>query len=73
MRHAAGKNAINIGLATATLVTGAIFMNADASDPATAVQALGAAALLSGALGAHLTASIGGADMPVVVRSQGGR
>jgi len=62
-----GKNAINIGLAGLTLAAGAAFMGTDAGDMGSAVTSLTAAALVAGALGAHLTASIGGADMPVVI------
>ncbi|CAM9705318.1 unnamed protein product [Choristocarpus tenellus] len=36
-------------------------------DPGQMIAALGAGALVSGLLGTHMTASIGGADMPVVI------
>lgn len=62
-----GKNAINIGLATAMFAAGAVFMGTDPSDVPAAVTALAGAGLVAGVLGAHLTASIGGADMPVVI------
>lgn len=60
-----GKNAINLGLLGLNIAAGAAFMTT--SDPDAAVGALAATALFSGVLGAHLTASIGGADMPVVI------
>ncbi|GAX81840.1 hypothetical protein CEUSTIGMA_g9268.t1 [Chlamydomonas eustigma] len=62
-----GKNALNAGLLLATLASGAAFLSASPDAPAASVKALSAAAMLSGLLGAHLTASIGGADMPVVI------
>jgi H+-translocating NAD(P) transhydrogenase len=60
-----GKNAINAGLAAASAATGVTALRA--GDPGTAAAALTATTLAGGALGAHTTASIGGADMPVVV------
>ena len=45
---------------------GAAFLS-DPSNATVATTALAATTGLSGALGAHMTASIGGADMPVVV------
>ena len=62
-----GKNQINIALAAATLACGAAFMGTPVEDMNTAITYLTGAALVSGVLGAHLTASIGGADMPVVI------
>ena len=63
----AGKNFINIGLFAANLVCGGYFLTQGVEDPTVAIGSLTAVALLSGVLGAHLTASIGGADMPVVI------
>ncbi|GAB4819658.1 hypothetical protein N2152v2_006704 [Parachlorella kessleri] len=60
-----GKNAINLGLLAANLAAGWLFMTTD--DPHTAVLSLSATSALAGIMGAHLTASIGGADMPVVI------
>ncbi|ETO15300.1 hypothetical protein RFI_04497 [Reticulomyxa filosa] len=57
-----GKNAINVSLLAASLGCGYIYMHGSAMVPM-----LVATSLLSGALGAHTTASIGGADMPVVI------
>ncbi len=57
------RDAINMGLGAITLGTGAGFLaGADFG-----TQLLGASLLSSGALGYHMTRSIGGADMPVVV------
>lgn len=60
-----GKNAINISLALANLAAIAVFMNT--TDPTGEVVSLTALAGLAGVLGLHLVASIGGADMPVVI------
>lgn len=60
-----GKNFINVGLLGASLAACAAFMQT--SDPVVAVTSLWAVAGIAGLLGLHLTASIGGADMPVVV------
>lgn len=49
----------------ASVWCGYTFMTATA--PATAINMLYAVAGLAGLLGLHLTAAIGGADMPVVV------
>ena len=53
-----------IGL-VATILIGVWFLNSEAT--ATGVVLLVIAAVLTGVLGAHLVAGIGGADMPVVV------
>lgn len=60
------KNEINMALLGANLLSGAIFLASDGSSTV-GVTALVAVALLAGAKGAHMTASIGGADMPVVI------
>ncbi|GAB4817580.1 hypothetical protein N2152v2_004626 [Parachlorella kessleri] len=60
-----GKNAINLALAAGNLAAGAAFLTT--GDPATGVAALAATTGMAGILGAHMTASIGGADMPVVI------
>lgn len=60
-----GKNAINIGLFGGCLAAGASFLAT--GDPTYGVAMLTATSLLGGVMGAHLTASIGGADMPVVI------
>ena len=59
------KNMVNLGAAAATVGAGAVYMATD--DFATGLTMLGAATGLSFGLGYHLTASIGGADMPVVI------
>ncbi|KXZ41540.1 hypothetical protein GPECTOR_405g242 [Gonium pectorale] len=64
------KNQINLALLAANLACGAAFLAADpstADGAATGVAALAAVGLLAGVKGAHMTASIGGADMPVVI------
>ncbi|GLI60330.1 hypothetical protein VaNZ11_002448 [Volvox africanus] len=60
------KNQINLALLAANLVSGAVFLASDGSSTV-GVSALVAAGILAGAKGAHMTASIGGADMPVVI------
>ena len=64
MAHPA-RDKINMGLGAATLGAGAVVMGAP--EVGTGLAALGGALGTSGALGWHMTASIGGADMPVVI------
>ena len=59
------RDRINAGLGAATLGAGAVFMGGP--EIGTGLAALGGALGTSGALGWHMTASIGGADMPVVI------
>lgn len=59
------RDQLNMGLGATTLGAGAIF--AGASGVGGGMAALGTALTTSGALGWHMTASIGGADMPVVI------
>jgi len=59
------RDRINAGLGLATLGCGAVVMGAP--EMGTGVAALGGALTTSGILGWHMTASIGGADMPVVI------
>ena len=66
MAHPA-RDQINMGLGAATLGAGAIVMGGP--EFGTGLAALGGALTTSGALGWHMTASIGGADMPVVIVS----
>jgi H+-translocating NAD(P) transhydrogenase len=58
-----GRDQINVGLGTATLGAGAVLMGAP--ELGTGMGCLGGALTTSGVLGWHMTASIGGADMPV--------
>merc|ERR1719453_1005577 len=59
-----GKNLINAGMLGAQLGMGAMFLGADVTG---GTALLLASAGLSGAMGAHLVASVGGGDMPVCV------
>eukprot|EP00519_Triparma_laevis_P004717 CAMPEP_0182502384 /NCGR_PEP_ID=MMETSP1321-20130603/13257_1 /TAXON_ID=91990 /ORGANISM="Bolidomonas sp., Strain RCC1657" /LENGTH=1047 /DNA_ID=CAMNT_0024707259 /DNA_START=41 /DNA_END=3184 /DNA_ORIENTATION=+ len=59
------KDQINMGLGAATLGAGAVLMGAPTFGLGAAV--LGGAFATSGVLGWHTAASIGGADMPVVI------
>ena len=63
--HLSGRDQINLGLGAATLGAGAVVMGAP--EFGTGVTALSGAIASSGILGYHMTASIGGADMPVVI------
>jgi H+-translocating NAD(P) transhydrogenase len=65
-----GKNAINLSLAAASVVLGALFIGGGgmAAELGASPEALlGATAVVAGVLGVHLVSSIGGADMPVVI------
>jgi H+-translocating NAD(P) transhydrogenase len=60
-----GKNKINAGLATGNLVAGGVFLAT--GNPAIGASCLAASTAMSGVLGAHMTASIGAADLAVVI------
>ncbi|EDQ90247.1 uncharacterized protein MONBRDRAFT_16286 [Monosiga brevicollis MX1] len=60
-----GRDAINAGLGLTSVAGLAGFLMT--KDPMLAQMSLGAGVVSSGALGLHMTASIGGADMPVVI------
>jgi NAD(P) transhydrogenase len=60
-----GKSLLNLGMLAASVYGSWVFMNT--TSPELAVQALLGVGAMAGLLGWHLTASIGGADMPVVV------
>lgn len=60
-----GRDMINVGLASSSLA-GLVGFCATA-DPTTQAACLALGTVTSGALGLHMTASIGGADMPVVI------
>jgi len=69
-----GRDQLNIGMLSAVVAGMSVFLNPSLvdglvqADPETLrLGALGAVALISSVMGAHLTASIGGADMPVVI------
>jgi NAD(P) transhydrogenase len=60
-----GRDAMNMGLAAVS--AGSLVGFVQTKDPAMAATFLNTGALSSTALGFHMTASIGGADMPVVI------
>lgn len=60
-----GRDFANIGMGAASL--GALYGFMTTSDPAVATTCMGTGVGMSGLLGFHMTASIGGADMPVVI------
>ena len=60
-----GRDAINVGLAGVSAASMVGFCTA--ADPTTTSLCLAAGTAASGILGFHMTASIGGADMPVVI------
>lgn len=60
-----GRDMMNIGMGAGSLAGLGGFLVS--KDPTTAGACLASGTLLSGALGFHMTASIGGADMPVVI------
>lgn len=60
-----GRDFINAGLAAVSAISMVAFCTT--SSPVIASVALASGVLSSGALGLHMTSSIGGADMPVVV------
>jgi H+-translocating NAD(P) transhydrogenase len=61
-----GKDAINIGLAAVNVGALGFLLN-DSHNVSNGVLALTATSVAAGALGFHITASIGGADMPVCI------
>jgi len=60
------KNAVNVGLLAGSLGCGYLYMNNPTAEGMMMASLLGTVAM-SGALGAHTTTAIGGADMPVVI------
>jgi len=60
-----GRNSLNLAMALANLGTFGVFMSTP--DTSIGLTCLGVSALLSFAKGWHMTQSIGGADMPVVI------
>ena len=65
-----GKNLINLGLAAGNVAAAGVFMTT--GSPAAGLAALGATTGLGGALGAHMTASIGGESRPLPAASAEG-
>lgn len=60
-----GRDVLNVGMGLGSVAALAGFMAT--SDPVVASACLGTGVGLSGLLGLHMTSSIGGADMPVVI------
>jgi len=60
-----GKNAINISMAAGTVASFGTYLAT--KDPQTGLASIMTCTALTSALGAHLTACIGGADVPVVI------
>jgi NAD(P) transhydrogenase len=60
-----GRNLLNLGMGLTSLAGMAVFLTNPGME--TGLACLGLVTGLSFALGAHMTASIGGADMPVVI------
>ena len=56
-----GKNAINVALAAGNVAAAATLLTT--GDAATGLAALGATTAMGGLMGAHMTASIGGAPL----------
>ena len=61
----AGRDQLNMGLGAASLGALGVFVGTDSAAAGSAALAVGTVA--PAALGVHMTASIGGADMPVVI------
>lgn len=59
------KNTINASLAAGNAIAGVAFLAS--GNPALGVACLAGSTAMAGVMGAHMTASIGGADMPVVI------
>lgn len=59
------KNTINATLAAGNALAGIAFLAS--GNPALGVACLAGSTAMAGVMGAHMTASIGGADMPVVI------
>lgn len=59
------KNQINVGLAAGNVVGGLLFLAT--GNPGVGVTCLAASTAMAGAMGAHMTASIGAADIAVVI------
>lgn len=59
------KNAINLALMVGNGAAGVAFMSS--GNPALGAACLAGSTAMAGVMGAHMTASIGGADMPVVI------
>jgi NAD(P) transhydrogenase len=60
-----GRDYMNLGMAAASV--GGMYGFVTTKDPSTAATCLGLGTASSSLLGLHMTASIGGADMPVVI------